>query len=247
MNRTLALQLDALQAADAGGCFRIRPRGPGRTARADRCPASLRAGDVLTVWKLDRLGRTLLDLVGLVEKPEGAGCRPQGADRGRGGDRHDKAGRADVLRHAGRIRGVRAGIDPGTDQGRDAVGEAPGPACRASAQTPRRINSTWRRSSSPGAGRNGRSPRRSAWPSRRCGKPCKRGNGKGRHDRQGEKNIASTPACGASCGCRRGGAAGPCAAGENVRPARRHGGQLALDAGKPLPGRVQDRGRSARG
>lgn len=49
-------------------CLTIPRLGPGRTARGlaaalDACTAE----DVLTVWKLDRLGRTLLDLVTLVE------------------------------------------------------------------------------------------------------------------------------------------------------------------------------------
>jgi DNA invertase Pin-like site-specific DNA recombinase len=67
-DQNLALQLDALRAE---GCERVfqdtasgtRPDRKGLAAVLDACAA----GDVLTVWKLDRLGRSLLDLVGLVE------------------------------------------------------------------------------------------------------------------------------------------------------------------------------------
>ena len=40
-----------------------RSNRKGLAAALDACAS----GDVLTVWKLDRLGRSLLDLVGLVE------------------------------------------------------------------------------------------------------------------------------------------------------------------------------------
>jgi hypothetical protein len=46
-----------------------------------------------------------------------------------------------------------------------------------------------------GIGRKGRSPKRSAWPSRRCGKPCNYGNGRGRHNGPAQKNAASPLAC----------------------------------------------------
>ena len=48
-------------------------RRPGLTAAVARCGP----GDVLTVWKLDRLGRSTLDLVGLVEtfKARGVGLK----------------------------------------------------------------------------------------------------------------------------------------------------------------------------
>ncbi len=68
-DQNLALQLDALK---AGGCEVVFEdqgisgavgRRPGLAAALERCAA----GDVLTAWKLDRLGRSLLDLVGLVE------------------------------------------------------------------------------------------------------------------------------------------------------------------------------------
>jgi DNA invertase Pin-like site-specific DNA recombinase len=67
-DQNLALQLDALQADGCGQVFQDTASG----ARSDRkgLAAALNActsGDVLTVWKLDRLGRSLLDLVGLVE------------------------------------------------------------------------------------------------------------------------------------------------------------------------------------
>lgn len=67
-DQSLALQLDALQAAGCGDVFEDRASGAstsrkGLGAALARCAE----GDVLTVWKLDRLGRSLLDLVGLVE------------------------------------------------------------------------------------------------------------------------------------------------------------------------------------
>lgn len=62
-----ALQLDALQAA---GCERIyEEKGSGATRERpelDRCLQALRAGDTLIVWRLDRLGRSLKDLVAIV-------------------------------------------------------------------------------------------------------------------------------------------------------------------------------------
>lgn len=67
-DQNLALQLDALQADGCGKVFDdtasgARSNRKGLAAALDACTA----GDVLTVWKLDRLGRSLLDLVGLVE------------------------------------------------------------------------------------------------------------------------------------------------------------------------------------
>jgi DNA invertase Pin-like site-specific DNA recombinase len=67
-DQNLALQLDALQAEGCGQVFQDTASGAsssrkGLAAALDACAA----GDVLTVWKLDRLGRSLLDLVGLIE------------------------------------------------------------------------------------------------------------------------------------------------------------------------------------
>ena len=68
-SQSLDLQHDALLAAgvEPGNIYEDRASG----SRDDRpglaaCLRSLRAGDVLTVWKLDRLGRTLAHLVNTV-------------------------------------------------------------------------------------------------------------------------------------------------------------------------------------
>lgn len=62
-----ALQIDALQAA---GCERIyEEKGSGairERPELDRCLQVLRSGDTLIVWRLDRLGRSLKDLVAIV-------------------------------------------------------------------------------------------------------------------------------------------------------------------------------------
>lgn len=71
----LGLQLDALHAAGCEAVFEDQgisgavTRRPGLTAALERCGP----GDVLVAWKLDRLGRSTLDLVGLVEALKGRG------------------------------------------------------------------------------------------------------------------------------------------------------------------------------
>ncbi|MDQ2710417.1 MAG: recombinase family protein, partial [Actinomycetota bacterium] len=61
------LQLDALAAADCLKVFTDRASG----TKADRpqwnaCLAELRAGDTLIIWRIDRLGRNLRDLIDIV-------------------------------------------------------------------------------------------------------------------------------------------------------------------------------------
>lgn len=67
MTRNLDLQRDALRKAGAASIF----RGSGEwqdccSTELDHCLKALRAGDTLVVWRLDRLGRSLPDLVQIV-------------------------------------------------------------------------------------------------------------------------------------------------------------------------------------
>ncbi len=66
-DQNLDLQRDALQRA---GCHRVyEERASGKSAdrpQLDECLADLRPGDTLIVWRLDRLGRSLPDLVRIV-------------------------------------------------------------------------------------------------------------------------------------------------------------------------------------
>ena len=73
-DQRLDLQLDALAAAGCHRTFEDRASG----ARADRpglaaALSHLRRGDTLVVWRLDRLGRTTHQLVGLLEHFEREG------------------------------------------------------------------------------------------------------------------------------------------------------------------------------
>lgn len=67
----LELQLDALQAAGCDRIFSDKKSGTikGRKGLEDAL-SHLRPGDTLVVWKLDRLGRTVKQLVDLVEELE---------------------------------------------------------------------------------------------------------------------------------------------------------------------------------
>ena len=73
-DQTLDLQIDALQSA---GCERIyREYASGKnTDRSElmQCLNALREGDTLVVWRLDRLGRSMKDLINTVTKLEGEG------------------------------------------------------------------------------------------------------------------------------------------------------------------------------
>ena len=68
-DQSLALQLDALKAA---GCTRIF-RDVASGAKSDRSGlddafSHLREGDILVVWRLDRLGRSLKQLIELMNR-----------------------------------------------------------------------------------------------------------------------------------------------------------------------------------
>jgi DNA invertase Pin-like site-specific DNA recombinase len=73
-DQTVALQLDALRAAGCGRVFEEAASG----AQRDRPQLAaaldfMRAGDTLTVWKLDRLARSIRQLIETVEGLEARG------------------------------------------------------------------------------------------------------------------------------------------------------------------------------
>jgi len=66
--QTTRLQLDALQSAGCGKVFQDKLGGALRSRpQLDRALAELHAGDILVVWKLDRLGRSLRNLLEVAE------------------------------------------------------------------------------------------------------------------------------------------------------------------------------------
>ena len=85
-SQSLDLQRDALRAAGIDAAANlyhdlasgVRDDRPG----LDSCPAALRKGDVLVVWKLDRLGRNLAHLVNTVQdlSARGVGLRVLAGD-----------------------------------------------------------------------------------------------------------------------------------------------------------------------
>jgi DNA invertase Pin-like site-specific DNA recombinase len=73
-DQNLALQLDALRQADCTKVYEDHLSGA-RAARPGLTLALevLRQGDVLVVWRLDRLGRSLKDLIALIAELEARG------------------------------------------------------------------------------------------------------------------------------------------------------------------------------
>jgi len=66
--QTTRLQLDALRAAGCERIFEDKESGALRSRpKLDRALAELHAGDILVVWKLDRLGRSLRHLLEISE------------------------------------------------------------------------------------------------------------------------------------------------------------------------------------
>ena len=131
-DQTLDLQRDALKRAKCREIYEEQATGK-NTGRPqlEACLKSLREGDTLVVWRLDRLGRNLADLVGLVaqleqrkinfesltEKIETVLRWPAGLPRFRG------------------PRGVRAQPDPRKNGSRPQGGSRPRPQRRSSRQT----------------------------------------------------------------------------------------------------------------
>ena len=67
----LQLQLDALKAAGCLDADVYKDKASGARSNRpglDACIAALEPGDTLAVWRLDRLGRSMPHLVGLVEE-----------------------------------------------------------------------------------------------------------------------------------------------------------------------------------
>lgn len=77
-DQDLALQLDALEAADCTEIFQEKMTGTNKNRpELQKMLAGLRSGDVVVVWKLDRLARSLKDLVGLVNEMKEKGVEFQ--------------------------------------------------------------------------------------------------------------------------------------------------------------------------
>lgn len=72
-----SLQRDALAAAGVRRVFQEKGSGVGPRPELHRALASLSAGDILVVWKLDRLARSLRQLYEVIDqvKAKGAGFR----------------------------------------------------------------------------------------------------------------------------------------------------------------------------
>lgn len=71
----LNLQLDALEEAECERIYEEKTSGAAKERpELEKCLESLRKGDTLVVWRLDRFGRSLKDLVGKMETLEERGA-----------------------------------------------------------------------------------------------------------------------------------------------------------------------------
>lgn len=68
------LQLDALRASGVHEIFEDSGSGVGPRPQLQRAIASLRSGDLLVVWKLDRAARSLSDLLHILSRVKAAGA-----------------------------------------------------------------------------------------------------------------------------------------------------------------------------
>jgi DNA invertase Pin-like site-specific DNA recombinase len=79
IDQNLDLQRDALQRAGCGQMYEDKASGRAKSNRPELAAAlrALRAGDTLVVWRLDRLARSLVDLVQIINElgEKGVGFR----------------------------------------------------------------------------------------------------------------------------------------------------------------------------
>lgn len=68
------LQLDALNKAGVEKIYQEKARSIGDRPELRRCISQLKKGDVLLVWKLDRVARSLRDLLTILEALQNVGC-----------------------------------------------------------------------------------------------------------------------------------------------------------------------------
>lgn len=69
-----ALQLDALERAGVQTVFQDKGSGVGPRPNLHRAISALKPGDTFVVWKLDRIARSLLDLLALIDRVKAAGA-----------------------------------------------------------------------------------------------------------------------------------------------------------------------------
>lgn len=123
-DQNLALQIDALKAAGCKPIFDDKVSGAARSRPGlEQALATLERGDALVVWKLDRLGRTVKQLVEFVGELQQRGIEfrslTEGIDTSTPAGRfffHIMAGLAEMERELIRER-TRAGLDAARAQG----------------------------------------------------------------------------------------------------------------------------------
>src|SRR5260370_39415040 len=125
IDQNLALQRDALAEAGCGKIFTEQLSGA-VTDRPALCEALefARSGDTLIVWKLDRLARSMKQLIETIEELRVRGIGFRKPDRS---SRHDDGAGSACFSYVWRDRGIRRQPDPG------AYPSGPGrpPACWA--------------------------------------------------------------------------------------------------------------------
>src|SRR5712692_1712694 len=95
------LQLRALKKAGCKTIYTDKDSGTLRKRTSlERCLQALKDGDILVVWKLDRLGRSLRDLIALLDDLKARGGRLPVARRGY---RHGNADRSRYVADGGNI------------------------------------------------------------------------------------------------------------------------------------------------
>jgi DNA invertase Pin-like site-specific DNA recombinase len=70
-----ALQLEALKSAGITTIFQEKASSVGSRPQLRKCLATLKKGDVLVIYKLDRIARSLKDLLAIIDQVEQAGAQ----------------------------------------------------------------------------------------------------------------------------------------------------------------------------